>query len=200
MVPPAGQSVASCSAGVCALWGWRHGGANVAVIEMLQRLVRDQVDLKNYIERVKKREVRLMGFGHRIYKNYDRVRGFSRLSRQCVEAIESQRPAPRYGRRLEEVALSDSYFSERNLYPNVTSIRHHSASHRYPRKHVHGDVCHRSHARLDRQLERSQRPPEIGIARHDKYSRDRRFVTMCRSNGGGSSARRACGGRHAQQD
>ncbi len=121
MVASSGANLfASCSAGVCALWGWRHGGANVAVVEMLDALHRDKVDLKVYIERVKKREVRLMGFGHRIYKNYDpRARILQTQADNVLRLLNVKDPLLDIARKLEEVALSDSYFKERNLYPNV---------------------------------------------------------------------------------
>jgi citrate synthase len=121
MVASSGANLfASCSAGVCALWGWRHGGANVAVIDMLDALHRDKVDLKIHVERVKKREVRLMGFGHRIYKNYDpRARILQAAADKVLKLLNVQDPLLDIARQLEEVALSDSYFKERNLYPNV---------------------------------------------------------------------------------
>ncbi len=121
MVASSGANLfASCSAGVCALWGWRHGGANVEVVNMLDRLHNDKVNLKNYIERVKKREVKLMGFGHRIYKNYDpRARILQQQAENVLKLLNIQDASLDIARKLEEVALSDSYFKERNLYPNV---------------------------------------------------------------------------------
>ncbi len=121
MVASSGANLfASCSAGVCALWGWRHGGANVEVINMLDKIHRDKVDLKDYIDRVKKREVKLMGFGHRIYKNYDpRARILQQQADKVLKLLNVQDPLLDIARKLEEVALSDNYFKERNLYPNV---------------------------------------------------------------------------------
>ena len=121
MVASSGANLfASCSAGVCALWGWRHGGANVEVVNMLHKLHNDKVDLKNYIERVKKREVKLMGFGHRIYKNYDpRARILQAQAENVLKLLHVNDPMLDIARKLEEVALNDSYFKERNLYPNV---------------------------------------------------------------------------------
>jgi citrate synthase len=121
MVASSGANLfASCAAGICALWGWRHGGANVAVIEMLEALHRDKVDLRAYIERVKKHDVRLMGFGHRIYKNYDpRARILQAQADNVLKLLKVNDPLLDIARKLEEVALSDSYFIERNLYPNV---------------------------------------------------------------------------------
>jgi len=121
MVASSGANLfASCAAGICALWGWRHGGANVAVIEMLEALHRDKVDLRAHIERVKKHEVRLMGFGHRIYKNYDpRARILQAQADHVLKLLKVNDPLLDIARKLEEVALSDTYFIERNLYPNV---------------------------------------------------------------------------------
>jgi citrate synthase len=121
MVASSGANLfASCAAGVCALWGWRHGGANVAVIDMLQALHREKVDLSAYIERVKRHDARLMGFGHRVYKNYDpRARILKAQADKVLSLLKINDPLLDLARKLEEVALSDSYFRERNLYPNV---------------------------------------------------------------------------------
>ncbi len=121
MVASSGANLfASASAGVCALWGWRHGGANVEVIRMLEQLHRDKVDLKNYVERVKKREVKLMGFGHRIYKNYDpRARILAEQADKVLNLLHVDDPLLEIARELEQVALKDDFFKERSLYPNV---------------------------------------------------------------------------------
>ena len=161
MVASSGANLfASCSAGVCALWGWRHGGANVAVIDMLDTLHRDKVDLKLYIERVKKREVRLMGFGHRVYKNYD-PRGAHPpgTSRQCSKALERKRSAARHCSKIGRGG------TERQLLQGAQSLserrfllRDNPTSNWHTGKHVHGYVRDWANARLDCQLERSQRP------------------------------------------
>ena len=121
MVASSGANLfASCSAGVCALWGWRHGGANVEVLEMLDVIHRNKIDLKDYMARVKKREVKLMGFGHRVYKNYDpRARILKAQADNVLKLLNVNDPLLDIARRLEETALSDSYFKDRNLYPNV---------------------------------------------------------------------------------
>lgn len=121
MVGSSGANLfASCSAGVCALWGPLHGGANVAVIEMLDRITREKIELKDYIERVKKREVKLMGFGHRVYKNYDpRAKILKEAADKILAKMKVKDPMLDLTRRLEEVALEDEYFKERSLYPNV---------------------------------------------------------------------------------
>jgi citrate synthase len=105
---------------VCALWGWRHGGANVEVLEMLDHIHTNKIDLKDYVARVKKREVKMMGFGHRIYKNYDpRARILQAQAENVLKLLNVNDPLLDIARRLEEVALSDNYFKDRNLYPNV---------------------------------------------------------------------------------
>lgn len=121
MVASSGANLfASCAAGVCALWGWRHGGANVAVIKMLRELGEAKVSVKEYLERVKKREVKLMGFGHRIYKSYDpRARILAEQAEKVLGLMKVHDPLLDIARELEGAARSDDYFCERNLYPNV---------------------------------------------------------------------------------
>jgi citrate synthase len=121
MVASSGANLfASCAAGVCALWGWRHGGANVAVIEMLKQIHSGNVSPKEYLERVKKREVKLMGFGHRIYKSYDpRARILCKQADRVLSLLRVEDPLLSIAREIEGIALSDDYFKERNLYPNV---------------------------------------------------------------------------------
>ncbi|HEY5956340.1 MAG TPA: citrate synthase, partial [Polyangiaceae bacterium] len=121
MVASSGANLfASCSAGVCALWGWRHGGANVAVIEMLKQINQGKIAPKEYLERVKKKEVKLMGFGHRVYKSYDpRARILAKQTDKVLALLKVQDPLLSIARELEGIALSDEYFKERNLYPNV---------------------------------------------------------------------------------
>ncbi|MCR5184212.1 MAG: citrate synthase [Opitutales bacterium] len=113
----------SVSAGVCALWGPRHGGANQAVIEMLTEINERGESVENFVEKVKKGECRLMGFGHRVYKNYDpRAKVLSRQAEKIVSAMgakEADDPLLVTARKLEEIALNDDYFKSRNLYPNV---------------------------------------------------------------------------------
>ncbi len=121
MVASSGANLfASASAGVCALWGWKHGGANTAVIEMLERIHREKIDLPKFVEAVKRREVKLMGFGHRVYKNYDpRARILAAAADKVLAQLKITDPLLDIARRLEEIALSDSYFKDRKLYPNV---------------------------------------------------------------------------------
>jgi citrate synthase len=123
MVASSGASMfASCAAGVCALWGPLHGGANAAVVEMLQALHDDNVDLNDYIARVKDKNspLRLMGFGHRVYKNYDpRASIMKERADKLLSRLKGVDPLLEIAKRLEDVALSDPYFVERRLYPNV---------------------------------------------------------------------------------
>ena len=113
---------ACAAAGVCALWGPLHGGANQAVIEMLEEIRREGDDGTKFLEQVKHKEggKRLMGFGHRIYKNYDpRARIIKRHSDEVLQALGVKDPLLDIAKRLEEAALHDPYFLERKLYPNV---------------------------------------------------------------------------------
>jgi citrate synthase len=109
----------SCVAGAAAaLYGPRHGGANEAVITMLKQIGSiDEVDA--YVQRVKRGEVRLQGFGHRVYKNYDPRAKIIKDTADEVFAMTGRNPLLDIALKLEEVALSDEYFTSRRLYPNV---------------------------------------------------------------------------------
>jgi citrate synthase len=113
---------ASISAGVNALFGPLHGGANQAVLEMLKTICEDHGDVESFVRRVKNREqgVRLMGFGHRVYKNYDPRAAIVKKAAQDVMARMSEPdPLLDVAIQLEEIALADDYFVSRKLYPNV---------------------------------------------------------------------------------
>ena len=113
---------ASAAAGVCALWGPLHGGANQAVIEMLQEIQRAGDDGSKFLEAAKQKgsSRRLMGFGHRVYKNYDpRARIIKKACDRLLDSMKEHDPLLDIAKRLEEAALSDPYFVERRLYPNV---------------------------------------------------------------------------------
>ncbi len=113
---------ASISAGINALSGPLHGGANQKVIEMLRRIREDGSDYKKYVEKAKdkKDEFRLMGFGHRVYKNFDpRARILKKAADRVLEELGIDDPLLDIAMRLEEIALEDEYFVERRLYPNV---------------------------------------------------------------------------------
>jgi len=113
---------ASCSAGVCALWGPLHGGANQAVIEMLESIHQSGDDGSHFIEAAKDKDSgkRLMGFGHRVYKNYDpRAKIIKAQCDRLLATLKISDPLLDIAKRLEEAALKDDYFVERKLYPNV---------------------------------------------------------------------------------
>ncbi len=113
---------ASVAAGVCALWGPLHGGANVAVMDMLTQLKDSGEKLETFVARVKDKEAhaRLMGFGHRVYKNFDpRARIIKEACHALLERLGVNDPLLDLAMRLEEVALKDEYFIQRKLYPNV---------------------------------------------------------------------------------
>ena len=113
---------ASCAAGVCALWGPLHGGANVAVLEMLEDIHKGGLTAEKYIEMAKKKDsgVKLMGFGHRVYKNYDpRAKMLKTACDKVLAKLKKNDPLVDIARGLEERALSDPYFVDRKLYPNV---------------------------------------------------------------------------------
>ena len=113
---------ASISAGVCALWGPLHGGANQSVIEMLEDIERDGCNYKKYIEKAKDKSdpFKLMGFGHRVYKSYDpRAVILKTYCDQILDQLGINDPILDIAKGLEEIALTDPYFIERKLYPNV---------------------------------------------------------------------------------
>ena len=113
---------ASISAGISALWGPLHGGANQACVEMLERIVADGGNVKKYVDLAKKKDsgFRLMGFGHRVYKNYDpRAKLIKATCDKLLAKIDRQDPLFDIAQQLEEVARADEYFIERKLYPNV---------------------------------------------------------------------------------
>ena len=113
---------ASVSAGICALWGPLHGGANQEVIEMLEMIRADGGNVQKWIDKAKDKNdpFRLMGFGHRVYKNFDpRARIIKQAADQVLNALGIHDPVLDIAKTLEEVALSDPYFIERRLYPNV---------------------------------------------------------------------------------
>ena len=113
---------ASISAGICALWGPLHGGANEACVAMLERIREDGGNVAKYVEMAKDKNsgFRLMGFGHRVYKNFDpRATIIRATCKKLLEARKIDDPIFDIARELEEVALSDDYFIEKKLYPNV---------------------------------------------------------------------------------
>ncbi|WP_203582474.1 citrate synthase [Microbacterium hibisci] len=112
----------SISAGINALYGPLHGGANEAVLDMLGRIRDSGESVQRFVERVKNKEdgVKLMGFGHRVYKNYDpRAKLVKESADEVLSALGVSDPLLDLAKELEEIALNDSYFQERRLYPNV---------------------------------------------------------------------------------
>ncbi len=110
------------SAGICALWGPLHGGANQEVIEMLERIRDDGGDYKAFIEKAKDKNdpSRLMGFGHRVYKNFDpRAKILKEQADNVLKLMGMDDPLLDIAKHLEDIALHDDYFIERRLYPNV---------------------------------------------------------------------------------
>jgi citrate synthase len=113
---------ASVSAGISALWGPLHGGANQAVLEMLEKIYRSRGGYRKYVEKAKDPNdpFRLVGFGHRVYKNFDpRCTIIKNACDEVLQALNVKDPLLDIARELEGVALNDDYFKERNLYPNV---------------------------------------------------------------------------------
>ncbi len=113
---------AAISAGICALWGPVHGGANQAVVEMLGEIHRNGGDVAPFVARAKDPEdpFRLMGFGHRVYKNYDpRAKIIKKMCDRVLRNLRHHDPLLDIAKKLEEVALEDPYFIDHHLYPNV---------------------------------------------------------------------------------
>jgi citrate synthase len=113
---------ASVAAATCALWGPRHGGANQRVIEMLEAIQRDGGDYQKFLDKVKDKSsgVRLMGFGHRVYKNFDpRATLLKTAASRIFDELGVNDPLLELAMKIEEAALKDEFFVERKLYPNV---------------------------------------------------------------------------------
>ncbi|WP_028298268.1 citrate synthase [Olivibacter sitiensis] len=113
---------ASISAGISALWGPLHGGANQAVIEMLERIKEDGGDSEKWLNKAKDKNdpFRLMGFGHRVYKNFDpRAKIIKKACDDILNSLGVDDPVLNIAKQLEETALKDPYFVDRKLYPNV---------------------------------------------------------------------------------
>jgi citrate synthase len=123
MVGSSGANLfASISAAICGLWGPRHGGANQSVIEMLEAIQKDGGNYERFLDQVKKGEskIRLMGFGHRVYKNFDpRATLLKRTCDRVFDQLGIHDPLLDLAKKMEEHALKDEYFVKRKLYPNV---------------------------------------------------------------------------------
>ena len=117
-----GNLFSAVSAGIQALWGPSHGGANQAVIEMLSAIRDEGLSAKEFVERAKRGDgtARLMGFGHRVYKNFDpRMKIIKKASDEVLQKLGTQTRLLEIAKELEEIALEDDYFVSRKLYPNV---------------------------------------------------------------------------------
>ncbi len=113
---------AAIASGICALWGPLHGGANQEVLEMLDEIHRDGGDVSKFINLAKQKDsgFRLMGFGHRVYKNYDpRAKIIKEACARVLPKLRKNDPLLEIAQRMEDAALKDSYFADRKLYPNV---------------------------------------------------------------------------------
>jgi citrate synthase len=113
---------AAISAGICALWGPLHGGANQAVVEMLEEIYESDADVSQYVDMAKDKssDFRLMGFGHAVYKSYDpRAKLAKELVDELFEKRDIKDPLLNVAKELEAAALADPYFQERKLYPNI---------------------------------------------------------------------------------
>ena len=147
------------AAGVAALYGPLHGGANEAVLRMLRRIEKVE-NIPDFLEGVKNREEKLMGFGHRVYKNYDpRARIIKKHVDEVLEATEYN-PLIEIATELEKQALDDEFFTERKLYPNVdfySGLIYEALEH--PDRDVHGDLRDPADRRLGRAVARDDRRP-----------------------------------------
>jgi citrate synthase len=123
LVGSTGANPYACvAAGVAALWGPLHGGANQEVIEMLENIQRDGGNVAKYVEMAKNKAsgFRLMGFGHRVYKNFDpRAKILREMCHEVLAELGVNDPLLEVAMKLEEAALKDEYFVQRKLYPNV---------------------------------------------------------------------------------
>ena len=153
---------ACIAAGIAALWGPAHGGANEAVLNMLDE-IGDEKHIDKFVARAKDKDdpFRLMGFGHRVYKNYDpRAKVMQQTCKEVLEELGVEdNPTLRIAQRLEKIALEDEYFVEKKtLSERRLLLRHHPEGHRYPHGDVYRDVRHGTHARMDRSVERDDQP------------------------------------------
>jgi citrate synthase len=123
MVASGGANLfASAAAGVCALWGHLHGGANQSVVEMLEEIRKTRSSVKDFVEKVKRKEngIKLMGFGHRVYKNFDpRSKILRDIANKVLQKQGQSDELLDIAQELADIALKDDYFIQRKLYPNV---------------------------------------------------------------------------------
>ena len=155
---------ACIAAGIACLWGPAHGGANEAALTMLAE-IGEPGNIPKFIAKAKDKDdpFRLMGFGHRVYKNYDpRARIMQKAAHEVLTELGiTDDPLLDVARELEQIALKDSYFIEKKLYPNIdfySGITLRALG--FPHLDVHRAVCHRAHRRLDRPVEGNDRGSE----------------------------------------
>ena len=152
---------ACISAGIACLWGPAHGGANEAALNMLREI--GTVDrIPEFVKKAKDKSsgFRLMGFGHRVYKNYDpRAKVMQKTCHEVLDALgHRDDPLLKVALELERIALQDEYFIEKKLYPNIdfySGITLRAMG--FPDRAVHRAVCGGAHRRLDRAVERNDR-------------------------------------------
>ncbi len=154
---------ACIAAGIASLWGPAHGGANEAALNMLME-IGTKNRIPEFIKKAKDKNdpFRLMGFGHRVYKNYDpRAKVMQETCHEVLDHLGVKKePLLEVAMELEKIALEDDYFVERKLYPNVDFYSgHHASGHGLPDQHVHRAVRRRPHGRLGRPVERDDGGP-----------------------------------------
>ena len=183
------------AAGVAALYGPLHGGANEAVLRMLRRIETVE-NIPDFLEGVKNREEKLMGFGHRVYKNYDpRARIIKKHVEEVLEAT-GENPLLDIATELEKRALDDDYFTSRKLYPNVdfySGLIYEAMGD--PHRHVHGDLRDPADLRLGRPVDGAERRPgpEDRPAAPDLHRPARRRLHAAREARGPREDHRAAG-------
>ena len=174
---------------------------------MLQYIHDSGISVKDYVAKVKDKSshIKLMGFGHRVYKNYDpRAKIIKQAADRVLNKLKIHDPMLDLARALEEAALSRRLLQGEEALPERgLLLRHHHARHRHPGEHVHGHVRHRPHARLDCQLEGSlgrpepHLPPAAGLRRADRSASTCRSASgrSCRFRAWAAAAARAPAGR-----
>ena len=177
---------ACIAAGIACLWGPAHGGANEAALNMLREIGTTAKRIPEYIARAKDKDdpFRLMGFGHRVYKNFDpRAKVMKATADEVLKELNISDPVLDVAKELEQIALNDDYFIEKKLYPERRFLFGRDPQRdRLPDRHVHRPVRARPHRRLGRAVERDDlrsraedRPPAPALRRRD------RSATTCRS-------------------
>ncbi len=182
---------ACIAAGIACLWGPAHGGANQACLEMLREI--GTVDrIPEFIARAKDKDdpFRLMGFGHRVYKNFDpRAKVMKESADEVLDLLGvGNNPTLQVAKELERIALEDQYFVSKKLYPERRFLfGHHPGGDGLPHVDVHADLRAVAHGRLDLPVERDDRrsaeqdrPPAPAVCRFGK-ARLRRFLEALRS-------------------